>query len=114
MLIDADVCLITQQAGSGAAFFPSKLLATLAYARPVVSVADEQSELTRAIREGQFGESVLPRDAVGLAGKLLKFASDKSRLRDYGLAGRRYVEQFQADKVLPQFIKDVEGRRRVR
>jgi colanic acid biosynthesis glycosyl transferase WcaI len=114
MLTDADVCLITQQAGSGAAFFPSKLLATLAYARPVVSVADEQSELTRAIREGQFGESVLPGDAVGLAGKLLTLASDKSRLRDYGLAGRRYVEQFEADKVLPQFIKNVERRRRVR
>ena len=44
MLPDADVCLITQQRGSGRAFFPSKPLATLALAKPVVTVADEESE----------------------------------------------------------------------
>ena len=37
------------QAGSGAAFFPSKLLNTLAYARPVLTVADSQSQLAHAL-----------------------------------------------------------------
>ncbi len=54
LLVDSDVCLITQQTGSGAAFFPSKLLATLAYARPIVGVADAASELSRALKAGQF------------------------------------------------------------
>jgi colanic acid biosynthesis glycosyl transferase WcaI len=39
LLMDADVCFITQQAGAGNSFFPSKLLGLLAESRPVVTVA---------------------------------------------------------------------------
>src|SRR4030095_10991562 len=53
MLMDADVCVITQQRGSGGFFFPSKLLTTLAWEKPVLTGADEESELVRALREGR-------------------------------------------------------------
>ena len=44
-IYDIPIALITQQSGSGNAFFPSKLLATLAHSRPVVTVADDESAL---------------------------------------------------------------------
>ncbi|RYD82644.1 MAG: glycosyltransferase WbuB, partial [Verrucomicrobiaceae bacterium] len=37
MLVDADLCLITQQVGTGQFFFPSKLLTTLAFRKPVLA-----------------------------------------------------------------------------
>jgi colanic acid biosynthesis glycosyl transferase WcaI len=109
MLIDADVCLITQQAGSGAAFFPSKLLAVLSLARPVVAVADENSELRRAIAEGGFGTCVQPGDARTLSQLFVLLASDPTGLRQQGINGFLFVEQFAFDKVLPRFTSDLEN-----
>jgi colanic acid biosynthesis glycosyl transferase WcaI len=108
MLADADVCLVTQQAGSGAAFFPSKLLAVLALARPVVGVADDTSELRRAIGEGGFGICVSPGDAKTLSLVLQALASNPAELVQFGNNGRKYVEQFGFDKVLPRFTADLE------
>ncbi len=59
LLVDADVSLITQQSGSGNAFFPSKLLITLASFEPGRTVADEESALARAVAEGRFGKKYL-------------------------------------------------------
>lgn len=103
MLVDADVCLITQQAGSGAAFFPSKLLAALAHAKPVLAVADEDSELTRALTVGGFGEAVRPDDPGGLAAGLLQMARHRQRLTQQGEAGRRFVARYQFETVHREF-----------
>jgi colanic acid biosynthesis glycosyl transferase WcaI len=108
MLADADVCLVTQQAGSGAAFFPSKLLAVLALARPVVGVADDTSELRRAIAQGGFGKCVQPDDAKNLSQVLRFLAENRAELFQYGINGRKYVEQFDFDTVLRRFTADLE------
>ena len=75
MLADADCTVITQQQGTGAFFFPSKLLASLAAAKPVLTVADESSELAKAVREGQFGINVLPNEPGLLAEAIRSLAS---------------------------------------
>ncbi|NBV21206.1 MAG: colanic acid biosynthesis glycosyltransferase WcaI [Proteobacteria bacterium] len=103
MLVDADVTLVTQQAGSGAFFFPSKLLRSLALARPVLTVADESSELARALTEGGFGVNVPPGHADELARVLDELAVQPERLQGYGVAGRRFVAQFEQGKVLREF-----------
>jgi colanic acid biosynthesis glycosyl transferase WcaI len=103
MLADADVCLITQQAGSGQSFFPSKLLTTLGFARPVLSVADADSELALALSEGGFGVNVLPGDAAALARAIEKLAAAPEELRQMGERGREYVRQYEADPVLRGF-----------
>ena len=108
MLADADVCLVTQQAGSGAAFLPSKLLTVLALARPVVGVADKTSALRSAIAEGGFGICVQPGDAKNLSQVLPALADNRAELEQYGSNGRKYVEQFAFDKVLPRFTADLE------
>jgi colanic acid biosynthesis glycosyl transferase WcaI len=108
LLVDADVSLITQQSGSGNAFFPSKLLVTLAYASPVVTVADEGSALADAVKEGSFGRNLPPGNPEQLAQAFRELAQDRQLLRSWGAAGRQYVERFESGNVLREFYKKLE------
>ncbi len=104
MMADTDVALITQQAGTGQYFFPSKLLSALACARPVLAVADADSELALALAEGQFGLLAPCGEAAALAGALDRAAAlDGTALRALGQAGRQYVERFEWAAVLADF-----------
>ena len=103
LLVDADVSFITQQSGSGNAFFPSKLLATLAHLSPVVTVADEGSALARAVAGGSFGMNVSPGQPAELARVLAEIARDPQKRRAWGRSGRAYVEQFERSRVLEKF-----------
>ncbi|HEY0551842.1 MAG TPA: WcaI family glycosyltransferase [Verrucomicrobiae bacterium] len=107
MLVDADLCVITQQRGSGGFFFPSKLLTTLAWEKPVLTVADEESELVRALQEGSFGVNVPPGEPEKLARVLESLSDDRAQLDAYAVAGRRYVERFEMDRVLGEFTEQL-------
>jgi colanic acid biosynthesis glycosyl transferase WcaI len=109
LLVDADVSLITQQGGSGNAFFPSKLLITLAYSCPVVKVADEESALARAVANGQCGKNILPGHAEQLANCLRKLSEDRQQLRHWAKNGRAYVEQFEQRRVLEKFLRELKS-----
>ena len=111
LLADADVSLITQQSDSGNAFFPSKLLITLAYSSPVVTVADEGSALARAIAEGQCGKNILPGQPEQLANCLRALSEDRQQLRTWGEAGRVYVERFEQRRVLEKFLGELRSLR---
>jgi colanic acid biosynthesis glycosyl transferase WcaI len=105
LLVDADVSLITQQSGSGNAFFPSKLLVTLAYGSPVVTVADEESALARAVANGRFGINRLPGQADQLAQTFRELAQDRQRLSQWCANGREYVKRFEQRKLLADFFE---------
>lgn len=109
LLVDADVCLITQQSGSGNAFFPSKLLITLAYSRPVVTVADEESALAHAVAAWKFGANIPSGELEQLAGTLRALARDRQQLRGWGEAGRAYVERFEQGRVLEKFLRELKS-----
>jgi colanic acid biosynthesis glycosyl transferase WcaI len=107
LLVDADVCFITQQAGAGNSFFPSKLLGLLAESKPVVTVAAPECELAVSLVEGKFGANVPPGHARELAELLDSLARDPARLAEYGAAGRRYVEQFEKSRVFESFAHEL-------
>jgi len=109
LLVDADVCFITQQAGSGNSFFPSKLLGLLAEAKPVVTVAATECELALSLAEGKFGVNVPPGRPQQLAELLDGLAQDPERLAEYGAAGRRYVRQFEKTHVFEKFAEELES-----
>jgi colanic acid biosynthesis glycosyl transferase WcaI len=120
LLVDADVSLITQQSGSGNAFFPSKLLVTMAYASPVVTVADEESALARVVKDGGFGRNLPPGKPEELANTFCDLAlatgrvcptggQDRQLLRDWGQAGREYVKRFEHQRVLSDFVARLES-----
>lgn len=108
MLADADLCLITQQAGSGDYFLPSKLLRTLALGRPVLACADAKGPMAEALEEGSFGLRVAAGDPAALARALDQSAADPASLAGMGERGRRYVEQFSSDRVHTEFINRLE------
>jgi colanic acid biosynthesis glycosyl transferase WcaI len=107
MLVDCDLAVITQLAGSGHAFFPSKLLTTLAFARPVLAVADPDSELTRALNEAHFGCFSPPNDPASLAATLERLAANPAQLTAWSRAGRQWVEQFELSRVLSAFVQAI-------
>jgi colanic acid biosynthesis glycosyl transferase WcaI len=107
LLTDVDLCFITQQAGAGNSFFPSKLLGLLAASKPVVTVAAPECELALSLGEGKFGVNVPPGRAQELAELLDSLASDPQRLAEFGAAGRRYVEQFQKTRVFENFLGEL-------
>lgn len=107
LLVDADVSLITQQSGSGNAFFPSKLLVTLAHSSPVLTVADEESALAKAVYAGSFGINVKPGNPGELADTLVKISANSDYLRQWGIAGREYVKRFEQERVMEQFVREL-------
>lgn len=100
MLAEAKLCLVTQQKGTGQFFFPSKLLSLLSAACPVLTVADEGTELVNALREAGFGVNVEPGQAEALANQLESCAADPEGLRAMGERGYRWVGRFEREKVL--------------
>jgi colanic acid biosynthesis glycosyl transferase WcaI len=102
LLAAADVALITQAAGTGRFFFPSKLLSALAAGLPVVAVADETSELATAVREGGFGCTIPPGAAAELAALLRNLAGSPEVVQ--GWAARTvWVQKFARQLILPRF-----------
>jgi colanic acid biosynthesis glycosyl transferase WcaI len=103
MLADANVCLITQQKGSGASFLPSKLLSHLAFSKPVLSVADRSSALASALETGRFGINIEPGNPKRIALELESMSQNRTQLASYAEAGSRYVRQFDLRRVLAAF-----------
>jgi colanic acid biosynthesis glycosyl transferase WcaI len=104
MLADADVGLITQASGTGQFFFPSKLLSLLQAGVPVATVADEDSELARAVADGGFGVNVAPGDAAALTAALAQLAAERGALARLA-AQTRWVQRFSPALVLPQYAQ---------
>lgn len=107
MLADADVGLITQASGTGQFFFPSKLLSLLQAGVPVATVADEDSELARAVGEGGFGVNVRPGQAEELAAALRRLGADALWLAQLA-QHTRWVDRFSPALVLPHYAQALE------
>jgi len=109
LLVDADLSFITQQAGAGNSFFPSKLLGLLAESKPVVTVAAPECELALSLADGNFGVNVPPGRPEELAALLDSLMNDPERLWIYGANGRRYVEQFEKQRVMQGFVGELKS-----
>lgn len=107
LLLDVDLCFITQQAGSGNSFFPSKLLGLLAQSKPVVTVAAPSCELAQSVHEGRFGVNIPPGQPAEVAKLLDALVENPAQLEAYGRAGREYVEQFDKKRVFETFAREL-------
>jgi putative colanic acid biosynthesis glycosyltransferase WcaI len=107
LMIDADLCVISQEAGSGRCFFPSKLLKALAFSRPIFAVAEKSSELADAVHEGGFGMVVPPEDPSRIAWELEASLQDTEKLRGCSRAGFKFVKRFEESALLQEFAKEL-------
>ncbi|MDQ6622144.1 MAG: colanic acid biosynthesis glycosyltransferase WcaI, partial [Verrucomicrobiota bacterium] len=80
-----------------------------AQSKPVVTVADPESELAAAVQEGGFGRNIPPGRPGQIASVLDSIASDVATLSKWGAAGRGYVEQFEKTKVFDDFLRELEA-----
>ena len=102
MLGAAQLCLITQAAGTGQYFFPSKLLSALCARVPVIAVADSDSELSQAVAAGGFGAVVSAEKPSELSELLQSLALDANVLTSWK-SHTQWVDQFARERILPQF-----------
>ncbi|NBB79014.1 MAG: WcaI family glycosyltransferase [Verrucomicrobia bacterium] len=100
LLVDSNLCLVTQQANSGAAFLPSKLLNILAFQRPILAVADDSSAVATLCREEGCGWLVPPDDTEAFARKINHGRSDREGLQAVAARGHAFVERFKCVFVL--------------
>jgi colanic acid biosynthesis glycosyl transferase WcaI len=107
MLSDADAALITQVAGSGHAFFPSKLLLVLAASLPVITVADEDSELASAVSASGCGENTRPGAPAEFAAAIERLAADPNRRATCAQAGHEWVRRFEREAVHKAFMTEI-------
>jgi colanic acid biosynthesis glycosyl transferase WcaI len=110
MMTDADVCVISQRSGGGVAFFPSKLLSSVALGKPVLVVADGVSELARVVREEALGFWAAPENVEEVARVMRGLRSNKTRLAECARNGEAFAARFEEARVLGDFeevLKDV-------
>jgi colanic acid biosynthesis glycosyl transferase WcaI len=103
MMADVDVCVISQRTGSGAAFFPSKLLSCVALGKPVLAVADRESELARVVMEEGLGIWVAPDDIDEVAHAMRGLPGSRERLGECARNGRAIAARFEEGRVLGEF-----------
>ena len=106
MQVDTSISLITQIAGTGQFFFPSKLLSAMVFRKPVLAVADSNSELARAVVESNCGRVVAPGDVDGLATALMEMRSPEKQLT-MGQNGKKWVAQYAFDVVHSNFEQEL-------
>ena len=108
MLAASDLALILQAPGTGQFFFPSKLLSVLSVGTPVLSVADGDSELAKAVMEGRFGLNVPPAAPRSLADALSSLSADPARLAAMR-QNTSWVQRYSAPRVLGDFEQKLLG-----
>ena len=108
MMADADVCVISQRAGGGAAFFPSKLLSSVALGKPVLVVADGDGELARVVREEGLGFWVAPDNIEAVSEVIRGLRGSRARLEECGRNGESFAARFEEERVLGEFEKVLE------
>ena len=102
MQVDTNISLITQIKGTGQFFFPSKMLSSMIFSKPVLAVADNDSELAQAVHESDCGRVVAPDDVESLAAALREMSA-KDRQLVMGANGKKWVAQYAFDVVHGKF-----------
>jgi colanic acid biosynthesis glycosyl transferase WcaI len=102
MQVDTSISLITQHKGTGQFFFPSKMLSSMLFSKPVLAVGDSDSELALAVQDAQCGRVVAPDDVEGLAAALREMCAPE-KLATMGCNGRKWVSQYAFDVVHRNF-----------
>lgn len=109
-LATADVGLVTLSPGRGRTSVPSKVLGYMAAGRPVIASVDPDSDTADEIRACNNGIAVPPADGDALAAAVLKTASNRGLLEQYGTASRaRFEAQYDKKLVLDSYTERLLG-----
>jgi colanic acid biosynthesis glycosyl transferase WcaI len=102
-LFSCTACLVTQRAGVGANFLPSKLLPALATGTPVLAVCEQDSPLAVEVNTGQFGVVIPPNNPRKLTGVLERWSNFPGDLLRLGQNSLSHGRLYYRDKILLQY-----------
>lgn len=100
-----DIALISFRGGMAGVSVPSRMYNVMAAGKPILAVADAESEIALVVSEEAIGVVVPPDDSRQLAAAILESADNPSRLDDFGRRARRVAEgKYSADTVLARYL----------
>jgi len=103
VLAASDIQLVTLNESSTHMSLPSKMLKIMASGRPMVALANPESDAARVVMTAKCGAVVSPGDAAALAGTLREFAADSEGLGAMGQNGRKFlIENFARERCVAQ------------
>ena len=108
MLGACDVALIALAPGMAGVSVPSRMYNVMAAARPIIAVADAESELASVVREEGIGWVVAPGDTDALVEALRSARDQEEARREMGCRARRAaLEKYTFAKALPEYAAAV-------
>lgn len=109
MLADVDMVFVAQRSGAGDNFFPSKLLGLTAASKPLLVAADEDSELSKMVRESGCGLVSRYNDVETMVGHLKLAKASPDLLGKLGDRGVDQVQQYDRAEVLGRWQEQIEA-----
>jgi colanic acid biosynthesis glycosyl transferase WcaI len=101
LLASSDILLVPLDKEKSHLSVPSKLYNFMAAGRPILGLADSDSEVASVIKETKCGVCIEPKEARKIAETIADLKNSKYSLEAIGLNGRRYaVENFRKERVL--------------
>ena len=99
-----DLAVITLMSKMSGISVPSRMYNIMAAGKPILAIADEDSELAMTIREEKIGWVVTPGDQEGIITTVIEAASDVEALKIMGERARRLAEdKFNREEILEQY-----------
>lgn len=89
----ADVAIVSMRAGMSGISVPSRLYNILAAGRPVIAIADDDSEIALIVREEEIGWVVPPGELAALLAAIAEARGDVPRLQLMGRRARAAAER---------------------
>lgn len=89
----ADVSLVSCKKGAGGSAMPSKTWSILSTGTPILCSFDSGGELQYLVENFKFGLFSQAEDTVGLVYNIKKLYSDRKLCQEYGINGRKFIEE---------------------
>ena len=107
-----DVHIVTVRRGLEGIVVPSKLYSILAAGRPVLAVADPESDAARIVRESGSGISADPDDPRAVAAAIRRLRDDPAQLQEMGGRARETAGKYARVNELEKFAGIMEEAQR--
>ncbi|WP_457609831.1 glycosyltransferase family 4 protein [Lutibacter sp.] len=102
-----DVAIVTLSDGMFGLGVPSKSYNIMAAGKPIIIVADEDSEISLVVKENNIGWVVKPANSNELKNTFIKIYKNKSNIPEMGKRARKVAEKVYAKKIILENYYDL-------
>jgi len=99
-----DVAMASLIPGMAGAGVPSRMYNVMAAGKPLIAIAEEESELSMVVKEEQIGWVVSPDDPERLSDVILEAYSNRDAIQSMGKRARKVAElQYSREKIIQNY-----------